>query len=228
MTPPKALPYELKLFDQLMVIELGHYRPHANMRVLESTFGIAGALLAELRLGGHIFVGSEPKPTVTPLDSTQPLDDLLEWAKSSISGTVRVRGVIKQLAGAPDLRPTAIGRLQDSGLFEVEQKKIGGINSSVRYQELHPTVREDLEAHLISVLETGALPDPEMSMLLSLARATKLLNRAFGALMIRRAKGRLKELVGDEPIGAETRSAVSKAVARRAAWNGAVAGSRPH
>ncbi|TDD12726.1 GPP34 family phosphoprotein [Nonomuraea deserti] len=175
--------------------------PLINSTQLDSA--LAGALLAELAVGGRLDL-SDKKVTVTdpsPLGDAE-LDATL--TRIATEGKARKPAWWVQRIQSGKLRKRLLTRLAESGVLAEERGRALGIFPVTRWPEAHPGVEADVRERVSAVL-AGAAPDARTAVLIAIAHAAGLDRKAFPGA----SKQRIKEI----SEGAWTADAVAKAIA---------------
>lgn len=189
----------------------------------ELDYGLAGALLGELALRGCIEAQTN---SVAVLDPAPFGDPLLDEALALVAGSTKPQDAVhwvKECAGkVKHLRDRVCEGLVEQGILHREEHTTLFVFHSTRYPASDPTPEEQLRAALRTVLQEasdGAPPETRMLLLISLARATGVLDNAFPKDERKAARKRAEAMTKDEPWG----DAVAKAVRERQTINATTA-----
>jgi hypothetical protein len=190
-------------------------------------YALAGALLAELALRGRIELDGK---RVIARDATPTGDGLLDEALGRIATGEKPRDArhwVNVFSGnawggkIPHLRDRVAGRLVEPGILRREEHRFLWVISSTRFPTADDAPELALRRGLRAVLLGDATPDERTLVLLSLARAGRLLDSLVEKGERKKARARAKALVESEQVG----KAVSAAVAAMEATVAAVAAS---
>ncbi len=166
----------ISLPDALVLFALhddkGTIHPSAFLAI---DHGLRGAVLAELRLRGHIRTWRNGR-LVVDTDAEPPADPLLQEALLFLEPEGTVLDALTALSDAlPDLRSRLIGRLESAQVLSSEHQERSFLPGSTA----HPMTDGALEGAMLQKLldagEAGTEVRPRDGLLLALAEASNLL-----------------------------------------------------
>lgn len=177
-------------------------------------YGLAGALLAELTLEGHLREDADGK--LTPASPERPADPLLAAAFDAVAGSSRARSAGAWVRKLPsELSPlpkTVAKRLSERGVLDEERSRLLGRVSRTRYPQADPEPERALRARLEEVLLEGRAPTAREALLAALLRPYRLIGRVVGKERRRDAERRAKEIEDRGLVGSGVSDAVEDEV----------------
>jgi hypothetical protein len=177
------------------------------------TYGIAGALLAELLLADRIAVVTPRKtPLVEPHGEGTLGDPLLDECLEAIR-TARKRASLQRwvarFVGIKKLHHRVAHGLCRRGVLRADEDKILGIFSRKLYPERDPgPERRIIERLRRAIFGNTADVDARTVALLSLARHTGLLKLTFDRKELKERKARIERIMNGDLTGGATREAI--------------------
>lgn len=177
---------------------------------------IAGALVAELLLAGHLEVRPEGKKEFLFAVGDGPGGgDLLAecWAQVRDAKRPRTaRDWVSRLAGTRRLKHRVAAPLVERGILAEDERKLLFLFPQTVYPEADGRPEDAILRRLErAVFSDSAEVDPRTTVLLALADATRLLQRSFGAKALKPRRQRIEAVVNGDLAGAATREAVAAA-----------------
>lgn len=175
----------------------------AESAFAQSDYGLTGAVLTDLLLGGHISLSEDKDPRVS-VTTTGPvgnpvLDAALERLRAKEGK--RLSGLVTD--GKLNPRDRIADSLASAGVIEIEPKKALGLIGA-RYPVRDPWPEQALRERLQAILSgAGATPGEAtlLSLLKSLGVSGKILEEEKGMLSKRDLNRRIDEVASDEVIG---------------------------
>lgn len=132
---------------------------------------LAGAVVAELALGGHVRATANGAHAVEVVEDRPPTDALLRAAWNYVA--VRPRGVQSVLASVgPTLRAPVLARVVERGDIAQREHRILGLFESSVLEDADSDRRARLMADVRAVLIDGAQPPPRIAALVGLLSAS--------------------------------------------------------
>lgn len=187
---------------------------------------LAASLLADLAglnrvtLDGKVF-------TVT--DRTPPGDSILEAALAVMAAsdkphdathwTNTFRSMIKGLTGRLEQR------LVDEGVLRREERKLLGVVPDDRYPTADPAPEQATRSHIRDVLLNGADPDERTVVLISLTKASGMLDQLFSAEERRGLNERIKQLETSQDLSKRVRGGAEAAPWAYTSTDAAISGA---
>jgi golgi phosphoprotein 3 len=216
----------LTLADEIVVLMLdddtGAIKPAcANF----ANVAVAGGILMELALLGRIDTDLKSLFVVDP----RPLgDDLLDPVLAEIAADPRTQPStwwIERIGmQRRDLSKVVLERLVEAGILCVDERRFLWVFRRRAYPQNTGREEREAKARLVSILIDDAVPNPRDTLLLGLADASGVLRAMLTPEQMRKASGRIAQVIALEEIGrsvkaVETslRGAVTAATAARPA-----------
>jgi len=169
---------------------------------------LAGALMAELLLEGHISLSGK---TVIA-HATRTGDELLDESLALIASAKRRRtpaSWLSKLSSLRDLKHRAAESLCQRGILAADRKKVLLFFERRIYPELDHAPEQAVVERLRQALFGKEAPvDPRTSVLISLAHHTGILSAVFDKKELKRGKGRIKRVIEGDAIGAAAKEVV--------------------
>jgi hypothetical protein len=196
----------------------------AESAFAQNDYGLTGAVLTDLLLGGHISLGDGKDPRVSVVTGGSAGHPVLDAALERVRAKEGKKLSSLVTDGRLNPRDRVAGSLASAGVVEIEPKRALGLIGA-RYPVRDPRPEQALRERLRSVL-AGVTPTQQEAALLSLLQglgvAGKVLEAEKGLLSKRDLSRRIDEVASDEVVG----RAVGKAVeAMTAAVIAATAGA---
>jgi len=175
---------------------------------------LAGAVLAELALDGHININAHDDQLVS-IAKGRPHNPLLRDALDRISGAKKPAGLkiwITDLATHLDLMNRTAEQLVEKGVLKLEKQKILFFFTSKRYPEVDPRPEAAIHARLKSAIEYASQPlDDRTRLLIALARSSLLITANLGKEYVNQHKDRIDAILAEDLSGQATLKAISDA-----------------
>ena len=169
---------------------------------------LAGALMAELLLEGHISLAGK---TVVA-HATKTGDDLLDESLQLIAGAKRRRtpaSWLSKLSSLRDLKHRAAESLCSRGILAADRKKVLHFFERRIYPELdHAPEQVVVERMQQALFGKESRVDPCTAVLISLAYHTGILGAAFDKKELKRRKARIQRVIEGDAIGAAAKEVV--------------------
>ncbi|MDO3388245.1 GPP34 family phosphoprotein [Gilvimarinus sp. SDUM040013] len=201
----------LFLYEEIMLLALRDEEGTIAASFVEQV--IAGAVLAELLLGGRISVGGSKKQLVDIHDATHAGDPIVDECLDKISASKKpasLQAWVTQLAGLKDLRHRVAQQLCERGILRADQDKVLFLFKRRIYPEINSVpekaIIERLRAAIFS--DTAEL-DPRTVVLISLADGSDLLNQTFGRKELKGRQERIKQIANGELTGKATKDVIT-------------------
>lgn len=188
------------LAEELLLIALDDASGRDTTSMGSLDYGLAGAVLLDLSLGGAVTV-SDGRIAVTGI----PDEPLLADATAAIGADDRPRDArhwVKRLPKAlKPLRERVADRLVERGALREEQRKLLGVFKVTRFPEADPSPERELRARLQAALVDGAEPDARTALLVSLLEPLDLVKAVVPKDARRDAKRRAKQIADHGVVG---------------------------
>lgn len=200
----------LFLYEEIMLLALRDQEGTISTNFPEHV--IAGAILAELLLDGHISVENSRKQFVE-LRNTEPTEDpIIDECLERIASSKRrgsLQTWVSRLASIKNLRHKAAHQLCDRGILRAEQDKILFIFKRRIYPEINPIPEKEIINRLKAAIFTDHdQVDPRTVVLVSLADGSGLLSQTFGYKEIEDRKKRIEKIATGELSGKATKEVI--------------------
>jgi hypothetical protein len=190
------------------------------------SYGLAGAVLADLALAGKI--DTDEKKLVV-LDATPTGDPLLDPWLALIAADKTAYPVAHWLSVLADrqreIEQPALERLIDRGILKRQDKKILWVIGLRRYPTVDGHERTEVRTRLGQLILGEDLPDPRDAILISLLRGCRLTDQIFEGPEFAAREQRLATLAKMDLVGREVASATTEAIV---ALSTAMNASVPH
>jgi Golgi phosphoprotein 3 (GPP34) len=196
----------LIIAEELLLIGLDPDGKELASRIAR-TRGVAGALLIDLALSGHVevhdgrLVASSAKPTATHPE----LDALLRRVREQERPRKPKWWV--QRAESSGVNKRLLASLADRGILTVEHDRALGLFPTTRWLQQPATSREEIHRRLTRVVE-GAPGDDRTCALASLTDACELSRKLFPDVSRSARRARMKELAQGDWAAAAVRDAI--------------------
>ena len=177
------------------------------------SYGLGGAILAELMLGERIGTVTPKKTTlVEPLSFDSLGDPVIDECLEKIR-TARKRASLQtwvsRFVGIKNLRHRVAQGLCERGILRAEQDKILGIFSRKLYPEIDPGPEERIVERLRCVIfDDISEIDPRTVTLVSLAHHTGLLKIPFDKRELKARKSRIEQIMNGDLSGKAAKQAI--------------------
>ncbi len=187
-----------------------------------ASFGIAGAIVAELLLEERIRIDESRRRKLVEIRDTRRIGDpVVDECLGRIRDAKRRASLqtwITRLSNLPRLRHRTAERLCERGILTADERQLLFVFKRRIYPEVDPgPEREIIERLRAAIFGNDREVEPRTVVLASLAQAVSLLNPIFGRRELRSRKQRLKSLAQGDLIGRATSNAVEAAKAAVAA-----------
>ncbi|MEV4440481.1 GPP34 family phosphoprotein [Streptomyces sp. NPDC049577] len=183
----------LALPEELLLLSL---HPETGRKLCRTRFlqyGVAGAVLAELALGGHV---AEERGRLVIADPMPPADPLLAAVLAGLSGKgakgPRTRTWVRQAGRHMEER--WLKRLIGRGALRMETRRFLGVVPYHRYPAAGAGHTAPARQRLDEALRAG-FPDPRSRALAALVAAIDVHNRLYPGLRARGLRRTLRRLV---------------------------------
>ncbi len=211
---------QLLLHEELLLLAL-HDEKGTIMSGFAS-FGIAGAIAAELLLRERIRIDASRRRKPVEVRSIRPLgdpvvDDCLKKIRQA-KRRASLQTWITRFSRISGLPHRVAERLCERGILKADERQLLVVFRRRIYPEIDPgPEREIIERLRAAIFGNDREVEPRTVVLASLAQAVSLLNPIFGRRELRPRKQRLKSLARGDVIGRATADAVEAAQAAVAA-----------
>jgi Golgi phosphoprotein 3 len=203
---------ELHLYEELMLLELDDEKGHAGIENSVQT-NMAGAILAELALSGHIRFGEDKYHRVErvpgkPRLSNPLLAEALELIKKA-KKPKPAQEVVEQITNLKDFYHRAARGLVKKGVLKEREDKVLWVFKRRVYPESDPGPEKELRLRLQrAVMNDHEDVSPETVAVLAMAKATGLIKKLFAKDDLKKRKQHIEDLVSGQKAGKATRQAV--------------------
>lgn len=229
MSEEAAVPHRA-LYGELLLL---YHDPVSGRPLSDGTHlacGLAGAMVAELTLNGHLSL--DEREYLGHTGSPPTGDPHLDTFAGEVAARKRPRKARWwiQRTQSGRLRTGMLGSAVEQGLLDHEQSRVLLVFPLNRYRPHHPQEREDLHFRLRAVLRREQAPDEWTAALLALCGAVGADRRLFPDLSGRERRRLLKQATEDVALGAAVAAAIQSihtatAAATTAATTAAAGGS---
>jgi hypothetical protein len=174
-------------------------------------YGIIGAMLADLLLMDRLTLNQ--KSNVMVAKNTPTGDEFLDEVLAIIAKREKSRTMKDWVLvlGNGDLKNASdrlARRLVTRGILREEEGHFLWIFSTHQFPTVDPRPEQQLRSMVYNTIISGAIPDDRTRILLSLIKASKLVNEVFPEDQRKTANKRIEELAKDDATG----TAVTKAI----------------
>jgi hypothetical protein len=182
-------------------------------------FAVAGAVIAELLLGGRLQAVRERKKVfLEPAgDATSPDDPLLAECLERVRGAKRRATVqiwVRRFARLGRLNHRVAAPLCRRGILRESEQRVLRLFRQRVYPELDPRPEKALRERMRrAIFGTSTRIAPRTAIVVNLARSANLLDRIFEAKKLRARKKRLQRLAAGDLVGGAAQKAVQEATA---------------
>ena len=203
----------LSLHEQLMLLVLkddtGTLESHSGMYRL----ALGGALLSELLIAGAISIDDDKKRIVRRASGKTFKDPILEECLGMVAGKERGAAAwVSAFGSIKKLHHRIAKQLCRDGILEDEEDTVLFFFTRQVYPTINPVPeRKLIESMREAVLGHSEQLDPELALLIALAKATGLLRICFSKEELKQAKDRLERITSGELVGKATADAVQAA-----------------
>ena len=200
----------LHLYEEIMLLALRDEKGTIATSFPEQL--IAGAILAELLLDGHLSVENSRKKLVDIKNRKKTGDPVIDECLEKIKMVKRPASLqtwVNRIAGIKQLRHKAARQLCDRKILRADEDKILLIFKRRIYPEIDPMPEKQLIDRLKSAIFTDQRDlDPRTTVLVSLASGTELLRQTFGRKELKARKKRIEQIVNGDLVGKATRELI--------------------
>ncbi len=225
-------PEPLFLYEEILLLALRNEKGTVISGYVN--YVIAGAVLAEFLLDGHLLIG-ESKKQLVDLHRIKPMEDpvmdeCLEKLKSAPK-KASLKTWVSRLGGMKDLRRKAAQQLCRRGILRADEEKVLWLFTRKIYPELNPVPEQKIVQRLrAAIIGEEELIDPRTVVLISLAHGAGVLQEGFEAKELRARKKRIQQIVSGDIIGTATKDVIAACqaavmISTMAATNAAVVNS---
>ena len=203
---------DLHLYEEFLLLELDDEKGHAGIENSLQT-GMAGAVLAELAMSGHIRVGKDKHMRVERVPGKPRLKDpILAEALDKVKKAKKpkpAQEVVQEIAGMKDFYNRAARGLVKKGVLKERQDKVLWIFSRTVFPESDPGPEQELRRRLEdAVMNDRAEVSPETVAILALVKATGLIKKLMDKKDLKKRKQHIEDLISGQAAGKATREAV--------------------
>ena len=175
-------------------------------------YGLGGALLAELLMGGRVACAPGRRKLLNVSDARPLGDALADECLRKVTEAKRradLKTWVMRFAHMKKLRHRVAGELCRRGVLRADEDKILLIFTRKIYPEVDPRPeREIIERLRRAIFSDAPDVDPRTVVLISLAESIGALKPLFGGKELRGRKARLKQLAAGEIAGKAAREAI--------------------
>jgi len=179
------------------------------------SYGMAGAMLAELMLRGKVAVEDERKKKFLKLLDRAPVGDAALDAALSRMATAKRRATLQTWVmrlGTQELKHVVAGELCRRNVLRADEDKVLLLFTRRTYPELDPRPERALVQRLRkAILSDGRTLDPRTAILVSIARSANVLKNVIPKSDLKARKARIEQIAKGDVTGAATQQAVQAA-----------------
>ncbi len=210
----------LTLYEEMLLLALDDRKGTTGMSAWHTT-AMGGVILAELVLMGKLHIGTDKKKMVDAEPGAQVDDPLLsECLRLVQDAKRRKRGSewVAKFAGLKDLRNRAARGLVSKGVLNESNDKVLGIFPRTIFPTRDGGPEQALVARLTdAVMGDSDRIDPRTMVVVAVANATALLEKAIPKKDLKGRKARLKQLSEGQLAAGATGEALQAVQAAQAA-----------
>ena len=202
----------LRLYEEILLLELDDQKgTPAQVAYLNTE--MAGAILAELVMSGHLSIEAGKKKLVHRVVGAPRLSDpILSEALKLVKAAKKPRKAqdwVQKFAGMKDLKNRAARGLVKKGVLKEGTGKVLFLFTRTIFPESNPGPEQDLRRRLEKAIFSDIQEvEPGTIVVLALANATGLIKKLFDKKELKARKQRIENLVSGQFVGAATRGAV--------------------
>jgi len=211
--PPEAMT-QLTFTEEIVLLALDDKTgAPLHLPVTALSYGLAGAVLADLAVAGKIDTDPERLNVLDPSPTGDPLLD--PWL-ALITAEKNPRSVAHWLSVLADRRAEieqpALDRLMARSILRREDKKILWVIGLRRYPTVDGHERTEVRTRLGELILGEDLPDPRDAILISLLHGCRLTDHIFDGPEFAAREQRLATLAKMDLVGREVASATTEAI----------------
>ena len=203
---------DLFLHEEIMLLALRDEEGTMTSGV-EYSYGIGGAILAELLLGERLrVVTPKKKPLAEAVGSGRFGDPVIDECLARVRDAKKRASLetwVSRFVGTKNLRHRVAGGLAKRGILRADTGRVLGIFSRKIYPEVDPGPEKRIIERLRRVIFQGVSDiDPRTVALVSLANHTGLLKAVFGKKEMKAHKERIEKIMNGDLTGKATKAAI--------------------
>lgn len=194
----------LFLYEELMLLAL---RDEEGTVISSSTvlYPLAGALLAEMMMGGRLAVADAKRRTAKVVDRTPFGDPLLDEALGLVTAAKRTKSLqewVFKFARIRKLKQRVIEGLIERGIVRADEASVLLLFKQKVYPQIDPAPERAIVERLRRAIFRGTRTlDERTVILVSLAKVGGLLSHLFDKQDLKERKERIKNIVSGELSG---------------------------
>lgn len=200
----------LHLYQEITLLSLKDDKGTANINFLAQA--LAGALASELILKERISISNDKKRLVDLLDDSPTGDALLDECIDKLRNgkrRARLQTWVTRFATIKRLHHKAAESLCELGILKLESNKVLFIFNRTVYPELDPMPeRQILQRLERAIFNTPAKLSTEDTLLISLAKASGLLEQHFDKKRLKAQRDHIKKITEGHLAAQATRQAI--------------------
>lgn len=208
MNPP------LTLVEEIVLLSLDD-NTGAHLPLLPHTigYGLAGAILADLEMGGRIATATR---CVEVLDAASTGDTLLDHWLQRIAAEEKCHPIAYWLVVLSNekrsIEKAALEHLIERGILKRQDKKILWVIGLRRYPTVRNEERVEVKTRLARLIEGDEKPTHFDATLISLLRGAYLISEVFGPELLKGRAQRIASIADADPVGREVAAASREAI----------------
>ncbi len=171
---------------------------------------VAGALLAELLLEGHLAIEGKTVAARGGRTGDPLLDESLDLIVTSRRRRTPAAWISK-LSGSRDLKRRATAGLCKRGILAADRKQVLLFFERRIFPEIDHEPERAVVERLRRAVEGESTVDPRTTVLLALANHSGILRAAFGKRDLKRRKRRIEQVIEGNAMGKATQEVVQAA-----------------
>lgn len=203
----------MNLHEEILLLALKNDTGKLHWKAGMYQYMLAGALIAELFLDGHINLSQDKKKRVSVSHSERHENALLDEALNLIRRSRKERNLkhwIMKLSGLKKLRDKTARNLCRQGILKEVTGRILLFFPIKKYPQINP----EPERQIISRLQEAIFGDGEVDVrtatLIALTHQPGLLTIPFTGKELRRRKKRLKDITNSDHVGKATLAVIQE------------------
>lgn len=210
----------LTLYEEILLLALDDDK---GTTPLEGTFrnAMGGAILAELTLMGALRVDEDKKKKVHPDPAARVDDAILAECLAMVRDKDKPQAAstwVQKFAGLKNLKERAARQLVDRGVLVEEEGTVLKIFKRTLFPERDGGPERDLRRRMEKAIFTySSEVDSRTVIIVALAKATGMLDKAFDKKRLKEQKQRLEDIMSGQVAGQATKEAIEAAQAVQAA-----------